>query len=191
MVAALLLVALVRPPPPPTTSALVAARDLPSGAVLTADDLRTTQIRGESDSPGTVGAVGRVRDLVGRLLTSPVAAGELVTTSRLVPRTAAEGLPGDTVAAHVLHADERSLDLVSAGQRVTLFADTGGEPLATDVLVLGVDTPETPALTGSLPTSGSPPRGLVIALPHTALDRVFAGQRPDGGPPRVLTVIHP
>lgn len=187
--AVLLLLALVRPPPPPTTSALVAARDLPLGALLTPDDLRSARILAAPDSAGTVGAVGAARDLIGRRLTSTLLAGELVTTSRLVPRTIAEGLPADTVAAHVLHADERSLDLVSPGQRVTIFADTGGEALARDVLVLGVDTPENATLTGSLPAAGVHPRGMVLALSPAALERVFAGQRPDGGPPRVLTVV--
>ncbi|MEO7268270.1 MAG: SAF domain-containing protein [Knoellia sp.] len=183
--AVLMLLALVRPPAPPTTAALVAAKDLRPGVVLTADDLRTTRLPGGPDSPGTVGAVGAPRELVGRRLVSAMQTGELVTTSRLVPRSATEGLPADTVAAHVLHADEGSLDLVSAGQRVTIFADTGGEALARDVLVLGVDTPENATLTGS----GANARGLVLALSPEELHRVFAGQRPDGGPPRILTVI--
>jgi Flp pilus assembly protein CpaB len=184
-----MLLALVRPPAPSTTAAMVAVRDLPPGAVLTADDLGTAQLPGGPDSPGTIGAVGEPRDLIGRRLGSAVQSGELVTTSRLVPRSASEGLPNDTVAAHVIHADERSLDLVSAGQRVTIFADTGGQALARDVLVLAIDTPENATLTGSLPGTGVRPRGMVLALPPAALDSVFAGQRPDGGPPRVLTVV--
>lgn len=189
--AVLILVPLVRPPTSPTSEVLVAARDLPTGAVLTATDLRPGQVAGGPDAAGAVGAVSNSRDLVGRRLTSGVQSGEVVTSGRLVPRTAAEGLPLDTVAAHVLHADEGSLDLVSAGQRVTLFAATGGEALARDVLVLGVDTPETSAFTGSLPVSQDTFRGLTVALPPAGLQRVFAGQRPDGGPPRVLTVVTP
>lgn len=186
--AVLTLVALVRPPSPPTTAVLVAARDLPPGAILTTKDVRAVRHPGGPDAVGAVGAVSRAHDLVGRRITSRVQVGELVTSSRLIPRSAAEGLPTDTVAAHVLHADERSLDLVAAGQRVTIFADTGGDALAVNVLVLGVDTPENPTLTGSLPGTGTTPRGLVVALSPTALDRVFAVQRPDGGPPRILTV---
>lgn len=187
--AVLTLVGLVRPPSPPTTAVLVAARDLPLGAVLTTKDVRTVQHPGGPDAVGAVGALSRAHDLAGRRTTSRVPVGELVTSSRLIPRSAAEGLPADTVAAHVLHADERSLDLVAAGQRVTIFADTGGNALAVNVLVLGVDTPENPTLTGSLPGAGAPPRGLVLALAPAALERVFAGQRPDGGPPRILTVV--
>lgn len=180
--------AVVRPPQAPTTRVLVAARDLSGGAVLTSGDLRPAELLGGVDAVGGVGAVRSADQLVGRRLTSPVQNGEVLTSGRLVPRTAAEGLPADTVAAHVLHADERALDLVSPGQRVTVFAATGGEALARDVLVLGIDTPDTTPLTGSLPGSESSPRGLVLALPPAALDRVFAGQRPDGGPPRVVTV---
>lgn len=156
--------------------------------MLTAKDLRSAQHPGGPDAVGAVGALSRTPDLIGRHISSRVRAGELLTDSRLIPRSAAEGLPSDTVAAHVLHADERSLDLIAAGQRVTLFAATGGRALARDVLVLGVDTPENPTLTGSLPGTGTTPRGLVVALSPTALDQVFAGQRPDGGAPRILTV---
>lgn len=189
--AVVMVVPLVRPPASPTTEVLVAARDLPTGAVLTSSDLRVGRVAGGPDAAGAVGGVRNSRDLVGRRLTSGMQSGEVITRGRIVPRTAAEGLPLDTVAAHVLHADEGSLDLVSAGQRVTLFAATGGEALARDVLVLGVDTPESPSLTRSLPVSQDTIRGFVVALPPADLDRVFAGQRPEGGPPQVLTVITP
>ena len=184
-----MLLALVRPPPPATTAVLVAARDLPPGSVLTPEDVRGVDVPGDHESPGVVGALSDVGDVIGRRLSAGATAGELVTASRLVPRSAAEGLPEDTVAAHVLHADEGALDLIAAGQRVTIFADTGGEALARNILVLGVDTPENPAVTGSLPGTGSVPRGLLLALPATELGRVFAGQRPAGGPPRDLTVV--
>lgn len=187
--AVLALVGIVRPPAPATTTVLVAASALPPGTVLTASDVRAADATAGSDAVGVVGAMADPREVVGRRLTSRVLAGELLTAGRLVPQSPADGLPADIVAAHVLLADERSVDLVSAGLRVTLFADTGGEALAHDVLVLGVDTPEDPTLTGSLPGANTSPRGLVVALSPTALESVFAGQRPDGGPPRVLPVV--
>ncbi|MFC7491245.1 MULTISPECIES: SAF domain-containing protein [unclassified Knoellia] len=189
-VAALLaLVGIVRPPSPATTTVLVAARALPAGTVLTASDVRSADLESRPRAVGAVGAVADPDELVGRRLASRVQVGEVLTVGRLVPQTPADGLPTDHVAAHVLLADERSLDLVSAGQRVTLFADTGGSAVARDVLVLGVDTPDDGGLPTSLPGSHVSPRGLVIALSPTALDQVFAGQRPDGGPPRVLAVV--
>lgn len=184
--AVLLLVGVVRPPPPATTEITVAARELPGGALLEATDLRTVAVVRDTSRVATVDDPAQV---VGRRLASRMDRGEPVTTTRLVPRSPADGAPPGTVAAHVLIADERSLDLVSAGRRVTLFPDTGGPALARDVLVLGIDTPDRPSFTGSLPGSGSTPRGVVLALDPADLERIFAGQRPDGGAPRVIPVL--
>lgn len=181
-----MLVGVVRPPPAPTTPVVVAARALASGTVLGPDDLRLVRVPGD---PAPVATVTDPDRLVGRRLTSGLADGETVTTTRLVPRTPADDLPSGTVAAHVVVADEHVLDLVAAGHRVTLFAEVGGEALARDVLVLGVDTPNPALVTGPLPGGGSAPRGLVCALSDVALERVFAGQRPEGGAPRVLPVV--
>lgn len=187
--AVVLLVGVVRPPAAPTTPVLVAARDLEAGALLTVTDVRTAALLGGPDAVGTVGAMKDADELVGRRLTSAMQDGELVTAGRLVPRSPVERLPPDTVAAHLLVADERSLDLIAAGRRVSLFPDTGGPSVARDVLVLAVDTPESRTLAGSLPTANSTPRGLVVALSPADLELVFAGQRPDGGPPRVVAVV--
>lgn len=127
--------------------------------------------------------------LVGRRLGGRIAGGEPVTTTRLVARTASEGLPAGTVAAHVLVADERVLDLVAVGHRVTLFAEVGGSALAQDVLVLGIDTPESAFGAGPFPSGDAVARGLVCALTEADVDRVFAGHRPEGGAPRVLPVL--
>lgn len=180
------LVGVVRPPPPPTTPVLVAARALASGTVLVDGDLRLVRLPRDPPPVATLRDPGA---LVGRRLSGPVLGGEAITTTRLVPRTPADGLPPGTVAAHVLVADERILDLVSPGHRVTLFAEVGGAAVADDVLVLGVDTPDRASVTEPLPGVGSPARGLVCALPAADLERVFAGQRPEGGAPRVLPVV--
>lgn len=186
-VAALVVLAgVVRPPPEPTTTVVVAGRVLAGGAVLDHEDLRVVSVPGERPP---VAAVADPDRLVGRRLSSRVARGEIITTTRLVPRTPADGLPAGTVAAHVLVADERVLDLVSAGHRVTLFAEVGGEALARDVLVLGVDTPDRAASTGPLPGGVPTVGGLVCALSDSAVERVFAGQRPEGGAPRILPVV--
>ena len=184
--AVVLLVGVVRPPAPPTTPVVVAARALLGGTVLEGGDLRVVHLPRE---PPPVASVSDPQVLVGRRLGAPVSAGETVTTTRLVPRGPAEGLPAGIVAAHVHVADERTLDLVSAGHRVTLFAEVGGTALAQDVLVLSVDTPDPTSVTGPLPGADPAPRGLVCALSEAALERVFAGQRPEGGAPRVLPVV--
>lgn len=184
--AVVVLVGVVRPPPAPTTPVVVAARDLASGAVLDEEDLRVVDVPRD---PPPVATSADPSGLVGRRLTSRVTRGEVVTTTRLVPRTPADGLPSGTVAAHVLVADERSLDLVPVGHRVTLYAEVGGAALARDVLVLGVDTPEETSVTGPLPGTVPASRGLVCALTDADAERVFAGQRPEGGAPRVLPVV--
>ncbi|KGN30044.1 flagellar protein FlgA [Knoellia flava TL1] len=184
--AALLLVGVVRPPPPATSPVVVAARALEAGALLEPTDLRVDRVPGSSPPPASVARLG---PLIGRRVGSAVVAGETLTTTRLVPRSPADGAPRGTVAARLLVADGRSLDLVSAGRRVTVYADTGGPALAHDVLVLGTDTPEPMSFAGSFPGPGDVGAGIVLALEPTELDRVFAGQRPEGGPPRVLTVV--
>ncbi|CAN7320502.1 SAF domain-containing protein [Knoellia sp. LjRoot47] len=186
--AALLLVGLVRPPPPATTSVVVASRGLDGGTVLSARDLQAAEITGE-DAPVAAVPVDGVGLLVGRRLTSRMEAGEVVTTTRLVPRSSVDGAPPGTVAAHLLVADAHALDLVSAGRRVTVYPDTGGAAVARDVLVLGVDTPGKASFTGSLPGADDGRRGLVVALEPADLERIFAGQRPDGGAPTVLAVV--
>ncbi|MDT0213198.1 SAF domain-containing protein [Rothia sp. ARF10] len=185
-VAALLLVGVVRPPPPATSQVVVAAHPIAAGTVLAEDDLRVERVPGSSPPPASVDGFG---PLVGRRVGTPVTAGELLTTTRLVPRSPADGAPRGTVAARLLVADGRSLDLVSAGRRVTVYADTGGPALAHDVLVLGTDTPEPMSFAGSFPGPGDVGAGIVLALEPAELDRIFAGQRPEGGPPRVLTVV--
>ena len=154
--------------------------------MLGEDDLHVERLPGATGPPATVSAP---RELVGRRVGTPVTAGEVLTTTRLVPRSPADGAPPGTVAARLLVADGRSLDLVSAGRRVSVYADTGGPALAHDVLVLGTDTPEPTAYAGSLPSPNDAGAGVVLALAPAALDRIFAGQRPEGGPPRVLAVV--
>lgn len=165
---------------------VVASRPLAAGAVLEPADLRVVDV---ASDPGPVSTVSDPTLLTGRRLTSRIDSGEPVTATRLVPRSPVDGAPAGTVAAHLLVADEASLDLVSAGRRVDLFPDVGGPVMARDVLVLGVDTPGRATLTGSLPGSHDASRGLVLALEPAAVDRIFAGQRPDGGAPRVIAVV--
>ncbi|KGN36515.1 Flp pilus assembly protein CpaB [Knoellia subterranea KCTC 19937] len=180
------LVGVVRPPAAPTRPVVVAARAVPAGSLIAPSDVRVVRL---SESVPLVGALARPDAVVGRQVAGRLEVGEVMTPSRLVPRTVADGLPRGTVAAHVTVADPGVLDLVSAGRRITLFADTGGPALAQDVLVLAVDTPERATFTGSLPGGETLARGLVVALNQAEAERIFAGQRPEGGPPTVLAVV--
>ncbi|HWI43641.1 MAG TPA: SAF domain-containing protein [Nocardioides sp.] len=135
------------PPAPRTAGLLVAARDLPAGHTLAADDLAEVAV-----PPGVVpdGAAG---DAVGRLLAAPLRRGEAVTDVRLVGAALTSADPG-TVALPVRLSDAGQAALLEPGDRIDLLAtdpraDTTTE-LATGVSVLAVPA-KTEAADGALP----------------------------------------
>ena len=105
----------VAAPPGPTTRVVVAAHDLPAGAVLTPRDLAAVDL-----APDTVPR-DVVDDPVGRILAGPVRAGEPVTDVRLVGPDLVAGLP-DLVAAPVRLPDAAMVDLLRVGDRIDLVA---------------------------------------------------------------------
>ena len=142
-VLAVLLVRLPSAPPSLTGSpVLAAARDLPSGTRLTAEDVRTVRLQ-----PPPSGALVRLPE--NAALAAPVRRGEPLTDLRLLgPDLLAAHGPG-LVAAAVRISDRSLASLVRPGDRV-------------DVL---------PALEGHLtaPGSSAPPSGpLVTAAPVLA-----------------------
>ena len=117
-----------RPTEGPTTVAVVvAARDLPAGAVLARTDLRVARL-----PPGTVpdGVAGATDELVGRPLAGPLRAGEPVTDVRLVGPGLTAALPAGRVAAPVRLADLAVAGLVHPGDRVDVLATAPGAPEA-------------------------------------------------------------
>jgi Flp pilus assembly protein CpaB len=145
-------------PPPDEVGVPVAARDLPAGTVLGADDLRTAGF-----APGSVPA-GLEPDAAGRTLAAPLRAGEPVTDVRLVGPALTEGYPG-LAAVPVRLPDAAMADLLRVGDRVDLVsADPqggGASVVATDVPVLAVPdaVPDVGAsgLTGRLVVVGARP----------------------------------
>ncbi|MBM6402138.1 SAF domain-containing protein [Phycicoccus sonneratiae] len=174
---------LVRPPPPPTVEVLVAATDVPAGAVLGAPDLQVVRVPVAARQPGALTAVGAA---AGRRSASALAAGEAVTRTRLVPRTPAEGLTAGSVALHVGLADPAAADVLAAGQPVSVFPAVGGPLLARDATVLAVDPPA-PSDLGSL-GGGGPPRGVLLELPAGSAERVLAGHGGTDGTVSVTVV---
>lgn len=140
-------VSALSPAGPATAAVLTAARDLPWGARLTADDLRRVAL-----PVGVVpdGAVVDEADARGRLLTGPVRRGEPITDVRLVGpglltgSAAVEG--ADLVAAPVRIADAEAVGLVRAGDAVDVLAAAEGPDdatvVASAVRVLAVPHPE-------------------------------------------------
>jgi hypothetical protein len=184
--AAVLLVVLeLRPPAEPVTAALVAARDVPAGAVLAEADLRVDHVPRGAVQPG---ALTSVSDAVRRRVGAALVRGEGVTASRLVPRGALDGLPAGRVALHVVSADPAAVDLLAPGLAARVYPSAGGPALAVGAMVLAADPPEQ----GSQASlSEAPPRGVVLSLSAAEADAVLAGHGSLEGPVTVSVVAAP
>jgi Flp pilus assembly protein CpaB len=178
--AAWLVVQAATAPPPTTVPVWTAARDLPTGTVLTTHDLRRTPFAPGSAPAAAVRSVG---DVLGRTLATPLGAREPVTPAHLVGAERLAGYPGREAVA-VRLPDSGVVSLLTPGQSVALVATDpqGGRPperIAEGAVVLAVpkqsrDTaPST--LTGRL---------VVFAVPATEADDLAAA-----GTTRYLTVV--
>ncbi len=126
----------------PTAPAVVLARELPSGHVLTVGDLRVVHLPPRAVPPGAL-AAGSV---TGRSLAGPGGAGEVVTDARLVGPGLLTGEPAGRVAAPVRVADAEAAALAQVGGRVDVLVAADGaaqaQVVATAATVLaatGVD----------------------------------------------------
>lgn len=129
------------PPHPATVDVAVAARPLPAGTVLAADDLTTVAF------PPDLAPDGLGDDLVGRALASAVNAGEPVTDVRLVGPALSRARPGEQ-AVPVRLPDAGMAALLRPGDTVDLLSTdpASGESrvVATDVTVLALPTETAP-----------------------------------------------
>lgn len=168
--------------PPPTESVLVAARDLPAGAVLAAGDLTRVAF---ADGTAPAGAVGEAVAL-GRVLAAPLTAGEPVTGVRLVAPGFLAGYPG-LVAVPVRIPDPAVVDLVRVGDHVDLVAtDPGGAgtvTLAHEVPILALPTHDGDLSEMGLNSAGSG-RLVVIGATSGMSEKVV-----DASVRRFLTVV--
>lgn len=112
------------------TDVVVAAHDLPPGAILTADDVRlekrsaTTLPDGASTSSGTV---------VGATLAGPVRRGEMLTDVRVLgPRLAESSAGKDARIVPVPLADAAIVDMIRAGDIVDILTVAEHDPGAPD-----------------------------------------------------------
>lgn len=155
---------------------VVAVSDLARGTTLSADAVQVTQMPGEFAPPG---ALGDPADAEGRVLVSPLAAGEPVTGTRLAaPRTgpvAALVPPG--LRAFVIATDIPP-EAVRAGDRVDVLGTFGGgrphtETVATGLEVLSVlGSGQTDALSGA---PSDAPRLVLLVSPDVAERLAYAG----------------
>ena len=176
----------------PTRAVVIVAHDVPAGATLGASDLRAGAVPASSVPPRAVASVGSA---LGRQLTGPVLEDEVLTLPRLVPRDGVDPTPPGRTLVHLLADDPASLDLVGPGSRVAVYPDGGGAPLTREGLVIAVDPSPTtgdPVEAGGLHESAATSRrGMVLALDPALVDRLFAVERPDGGPVVVAVTMIP
>lgn len=150
-------------PPAPSVPVLTAARDLPAGAVLGADDLVEVAY-----APGTPPA-GLAADVVGRTLAAPLRRGEPVTDVRLTGAGLTATDPSLT-AVPVRLPDAAMVALLEVGDRVDLLATdprgSGSRVVVAGVPVLAVPPP--PDDFGH----GQPGALVVVGVPPVAVTRV-------------------
>lgn len=110
--------------PAPGEPVLVAARDLPAGYVLSAEDLTRVELPADAVPSGALSAT----QAEGRTLGSPAARGEPLTETRLRGRGELTGAPPGTVAVPVPVSDPATLTAVEPGDSVrVLGGPTNGD----------------------------------------------------------------
>lgn len=141
----------------------VAARDLPAGTTLTADDLRPARFPADLVPAGALPA-----PTPGGILAAPVRAGEPITDARLAGPGPLPAGSGRTAAVPVRLADAGVGALLVPGHRVDVvtLGPRADEPrvLASDAVVLAVPAAD----------RGERGRLVLLALPREAAARVAA-----------------
>ena len=120
------------PQPPPTRGVVAAARDLPAGSRLGADDLTTVRLPPATLPDGALRSEGETR---GRTLVSAVRRGEPLTDARVVGQPLLTDLGAGMVATPVRIADAATVRLLRPGDVVDVLAAGGGEVVAPARLV--------------------------------------------------------
>lgn len=141
----------------------VAARhDLAAGTVLSADDLRLVQVQLPHHGNGVY--LAELKDVVGRQLRRPVAAGELVPTGAVVRVS-----PQTTVTVPL--ASGAAPDL-RKGERIELWLSTAS--CSSVVLLPAVTVQAVHSDNGAIADSGSGGQDVVISVPPEQADRVVS-----------------
>jgi Flp pilus assembly protein CpaB len=171
-VAVLGVIHVARPAPPATVAVTVAAHDLPSGTLLTANDLAVRRYPA-GDVPTGAGPPA-----VGRTLAAPMRAGEPVTDVRLVSPSLVSGYPG-RVAMPVRIADADAVGLLRAGDEVDLLAadPRSGRASYVAVHVPVVALPASSGQDGA--TAGLTGRLVVMAVSPSDVDTIAGAAATD------------
>ena len=172
LLAAAMAVALnvLAPSPPDSEPVLAAARDLPPGRPLTADDVEVVQRPGDQLPDG---ALRSVPDAEGSTPLTGMRAGELLTDVRLAGGPAVRALPAGQVATPVRIADPAAVRLLSPGDIIDVLAAGAPDGLADARLVASgvrVMTVPRPATDSWEPDLGEGALVLLATTPATAAE---------------------
>lgn len=137
--AALALVQTVSPSPPVRRPVVVAAHDLPAGAVLGSSDLSVAML---PPSAVPAGSSPSSSTFSGKRVAGPMRAGEPITDRRVLGRALIAGYPRGIVAAPVRIHDPDVVALLQVGSRIDVYAARDASSLAAvvvaDVPVIGL-----------------------------------------------------
>jgi hypothetical protein len=127
----------LRPPPPaPGRAVVLAARDVAAGTTLRADDLTLASLgAGAADVTG----LDRLDAAIGRVLDSPLAAGEVLSRTRFRGSDLLTGMPSGQLAVAVPVANAPIVAALAEGDRVTLVGTSDGATVEAVVLSLPRD----------------------------------------------------
>jgi Flp pilus assembly protein CpaB len=174
--------ALLPTPPDPGPATVVMARDRPLGWTLTSDDLRLER-RPADQRP--VGAFGEVAAALGRVVSAPVLAGEIVTPARFRGAPQLAGMTAGSVAVSLPVDDPVLLTSLRPADTVAVLAAGSGAPLASAAQVLATDLPGSGGL-----TSAAGPRGhLVLAVTAEESRALAVAMGPSGSPGGFLVAV--
>ncbi len=154
---------------PPGRMVVVAARDIDSGTVLSADDVRRVRLPAPTVPSHST---RRLTDVVGRAVAGPMRRGEVVTDRRVIGADHLSGFPDGTVLATVRLADADALTNVRVGDRVDVVAvgpDGGGAAVVARGAAL-VTLPSPDDDSGGVPVGIATTEAAALRLAERALD---------------------
>ena len=158
---------------PDTHDVLVAARDLPSGPVVRAQDLRTAAVPPVARPSHALGRVATV----GRRVAGPMREGEVVTDRRVLVADTLTGYGPGMALTSVRIDDAEGLVGIRAGDRVDVIAvDPDGEAAAR-VVAPAVEVVTVPAVDDESRSTSlrlATTREVALALAGAALESRFS-----------------
>ncbi len=192
-VAALGLVAAIgalQPGPAPREDrvVVVAAREIPMGAVVTAEDVTTAPRPVDALVDGTR---ERLADVVGRRVLGPVVRGEVLVSARLAGSGVLSGLPPDRRAVSVAVANPGILGVLQPGDRVDVLGGQGVGVVARRAIVVSGGSSTRARVAGDAnglltDTTGGGSDGtttqLLLAVTTDEITSIAAAANPAAGP---------